>query len=67
MSSAVALTEREKTELKEKLEKRLGRTIRLECAIDPSLLGGLLVQVDGRVIDGSLKHRLHEIKEVMNR
>lgn len=67
VSSAVALTEREKTELKEKLEKRLGRTIRLECAIDPSLLGGLLVQVDGRVIDGSLKHRLHEIKEVMNR
>ena len=32
-----------------------------------SLLGGLLVQVDDRVIDGSLKHRLHEIKEVMNR
>ena len=54
-------------DLKDKLEKRLGRTIRLECAIDPSLLGGLLVQVDGRVIDGSLKHRLHEIKEVMNR
>ncbi|MGN0778691.1 MAG: ATP synthase F1 subunit delta [Aristaeellaceae bacterium] len=67
VSSAVALTEREKKELKDKLEKRLGRTIRLECAIDPSLLGGLVVQVDGRVIDGSLKHRLHEIKEVMNR
>lgn len=64
--SAVALTEQEKDELRAKLEKRLGRTIRLECAVDESLLGGMAIQVDGKVIDGSLKRRLHEIKEVMN-
>ncbi|MBE5805082.1 MAG: ATP synthase F1 subunit delta [Clostridiales bacterium] len=67
VTSAVELSETEKSQLQAKLEKRLGRTIRLECAIDESLLGGLVVQVDGKVIDGSLKHRLHEIKEVMNR
>ena len=67
VTSAVALSDTEKAELQTKLEKRLGRTIRLECAIDESLLGGLVVQVDGKVIDGSLKHRLDEIKEVMNR
>ena len=66
-SKETELSEEEKTELKNKLEKRLGRTICLECAIDETLLGGLVVQVDGKVIDGSLKHRLHEIKEVMNR
>lgn len=64
--SAVALTEREKADIRAKLEKRLGRTISLECAVDETLLGGLTIQVDGKVIDGSLKHRLHEIKEVMN-
>lgn len=67
VTSAVALSEEEKTQLQAKLEKRLGRTIRLECTIDESLLGGLVVQVDGKVIDGSLKHKLQEIKEVMNR
>lgn len=67
VTSAVALTEKEKAELTLKLTRKFGRTIRLECAIDPSLLGGLVVRVDGKVIDGSLKHRLHEIKEVMNR
>lgn len=67
VTSAVALDEAEKKELTMKLEQRLGRTIRLVCSVDPSLLGGLVVQVDGRIIDGSLKHRLHEIKEVMNR
>ena len=67
VTSAVELTEGEKAKLIEKLSQKLGRTIHLECAVDPSLLGGLVVQIDGKVIDGSLKHRLHEIKEVMNR
>ena len=67
VTSAVELSEEEKSQLQAKLEKRLGRTIRLECSIDESLLGGMVVQVDGKVIDGSLKHKLQEIKEVMNR
>lgn len=67
VTSAVALNEGEKTKLIEKLSRKFGRTIHLECAVDPSLLGGLVVNVDGKVIDGSLKHRLQEIKEVMNR
>ncbi len=67
VTSAVALTDGEKAELTAKLSARFSRTIQLECAVDPSLLGGLVVQVDGKVIDGSLKHRLQEIKEVMNR
>ena len=67
VTSAVALTDGEKDKLIEKLSRKFGRTIHLECAVDPSLLGGLVVQVDGKVIDGSLKHRLQEIKEVMNR
>jgi F-type H+-transporting ATPase subunit delta len=66
VTSAVALTEGEKNKLIEKLSRKFGRTIHLECAVDPSLLGGLVVNVDGKVIDGSLKHRLQEIKEVMN-
>ena len=64
--SAVALTEEEKSKLQASLEQRLNRSIRLECSVDASLLGGMIVTVDGKVMDGSLKHRLHEIKEVMN-
>ena len=67
VTSAVALTEGEKAELTEKLSRKFNRNIHLECAVDPSLLGGLVVRVDSKVIDGSLKRKLHEIKEVMNR
>lgn len=66
VTSAVPLDDEQKSKLKQQLEKRLGRIIRLECRSDASLLGGLIVEVDGKVIDGSLRHRLHEIKEVMN-
>ena len=40
---------------------------RLTYDIDPSLMGGVRVELDGSILDGTLKHRLHEVKEVMNR
>ena len=61
------LTKAEQAELTEKLGRKLNRTIHLECSVDPSLLGGMVVHVDGKVIDGSLKHKLQEIKEVMTK
>ena len=65
--SAVALTEDEERQLRQKLAEKTGREIRLECSVDESLLGGLVVTLDGKVMDGSLKHRLNEVREVMNR
>lgn len=66
VTSAVPLDEVQKAELAAQLSRKLGRTIRLECDVDASLLGGMVVQVDGKVIDGSIRHKLQQIKEVMN-
>ena len=63
--SAVPLTEQEKEQLAAALTARMGRTVTLECAVDESLLGGMVVHVDGKVLDGSLRSRLHAVKEVM--
>lgn len=65
--SAVALTEEEKRRLEQKLSAKTGKKVRLECSVDETLLGGLVVTMDGKVMDGSLKHRLNEVREVMNR
>ena len=67
ISSAVELTENEKSALTKKLEKLCGNSVVLNCTVDPSLIGGMVVSVDGRVIDGSIRHRLHELKEVMHK
>ena len=66
VTSAVPLTEAQTVELRRKLEKKLARKITIQCREDPGLIGGLRVEVDGRVIDGSIRNKLEEIKEVMN-
>jgi len=66
VTSAAELTAEEKESLRAKLEKRFGRRMVLECSVDPALLGGVRVETEGRVLDGTLRARLQEIKEVMN-
>ena len=66
VTSAVPLKEAEAVALRSRLEKKLGRHITLQCAVNPELIGGIRVEVDGYVIDGSIRNKLEEIKEVMN-
>ena len=66
VTSAVPLKEAETVALREKLEKKLARKITLQCQVNPDLIGGIRVEVDGRVIDGSIRNKLDEIREVMN-
>lgn len=63
--SAVPLTGPEKTALIKKLEKISGHMVTAQYEIDESLLGGVVVHMDDTVIDGSLKHQLKEVKEVI--
>ena len=63
--SAVALTEDEETALKNKLEEISGHTILLECTVDKSILGGLIVEIDGKIADASLQRHLKDVKDVM--
>ena len=67
ITSAMPLSETEKAKLEAKIEKLCSHKIRAEYSIDASLLGGIRVEVDSKVIDGSVKHRLDELKEVMLR
>ena len=64
--SAVPLKEAEAVAIRTELEKRLGKRIVLRCELDPSLIGGVRVEAEGRVIDGSIRNKLEQIKDVMN-
>ena len=66
VKSAIPLTPEQKTALRLKLEKQSGRNVLLECSIDSTLLGGIVVEMDGKILDGSIRRRLQEVKEVMN-
>jgi len=51
--------------LQRAIEEWLGRRVHLTVVIDESLIGGVRVQVDGKVIDNTLKSRLDTIKELL--
>ena len=61
--TAVPLTEEERRKAVDTLRALAGGEIRLSTEVDPSILGGLVVQVGDRVIDGSVRTRLQEMRK----
>lgn len=66
ITSAVSLTENEKSVLMAKLRALSGKEIEPEYIVDASLLGGVVVEMDGKRIDGSLRRKLKDLKEVID-
>ena len=66
VTSAVELTEEEKRKLVEKLEQTKNCSIVAEYFVDKALLGGIVVETDSKIWDGSVKSRLQMVKEVIN-
>ena len=48
--------------LKRALEARAGKTVRMRIAVDPSLVGGLVVRLGDVVYDRSVKHQLETLR-----
>ena len=67
VTSAVELSENEKAQLKEKLEKLDGTVAQIEYTVDKDILGGLIVEADGKIIDSSVKKHLKDMKDVINK
>jgi hypothetical protein len=63
--SAVPLTKEERTILKERLRERFREEFILRTWVDPSLIGGLVIEAKGQIIDGSVSSRLEALKERM--
>lgn len=66
VTSAVALTEDEKSRIKEKLEKKFGNKVELVCQVDEKILGGIIIKTDDAIMDGSLKRKMRDVKEVIS-
>ena len=67
VTSAVELSESEKTSLEEKLEKMKENKVVIEYIVDTSIIGGLIVEMDGKIMDSSLKKHLKDVKEVIKK
>lgn len=65
--TAVPLSEETGKKLEEVLSGLIGEAVFLKKAVDPSLLGGLVVRVGERIIDGSIRGQLHRMREGISR
>lgn len=65
--SAVPLNDEQKKNICEKLGKLTKKNVDPEYIIDKTLIGGIKIDVDGKTFDGSIRHRLEEVKDVITR
>ncbi len=59
--SAIPLSEEEKNRLHRKLEATSGKSVEMRCSVDPSLLGGVSVILDGVKLEGSIRSQLDRL------
>ena len=66
VTSAVELNEEEKARIIEKLQKKFGYKVELVCQVDEKIIGGIIIKTEDTIIDGSLKRKMRDVKEVIS-
>lgn len=61
VTSAVPLDPRQEKALTEKLSQKYGKKILLTRKVDPTLIGGLRVEIGGEQLDGTVRSKLDRI------
>jgi len=60
--SAVPLSESQLKALEKKLARMFSMQLNITAEVDPSLLGGIRVVVDGTVLDDTIRRKLADMK-----
>jgi F-type H+-transporting ATPase subunit delta len=63
--SVVELNAQQLTRITEAIQKATGKQIEVKVVIDPTILGGVVTTVGDTVIDGSVRTRLEQLKNVI--
>ncbi len=63
VTTAVKLSDDQLKTLTEKLEKISGKKVLLQQKTDPDILGGVRVDLEGQLFDGSVRGRLSELRK----
>ncbi len=64
--TAVPLSDEMSVKLQEILSKSSGKNVRLKNKVDTEIIGGVFVKAGDKVIDGTIKGRLEQMKEQMS-
>ncbi len=67
VTSAVPLEDADKAVIIRQLSELTGKRVILRTRVDPSILGGLIVRIGDKLIDGSVRTRLERLRETLIR
>ncbi len=65
LTTAIPLPEELREQLREALAAYTGKTVRVHCHTDPNIIDGVIAEIEGVVLDGSLRTQLERLKEAM--
>jgi len=65
LTSAAPLPQDRVQALEHSLSTRTGKQVRLEAAVDPSLIGGVVAKIGSTVYDGSIRTQLQKLRHQM--
>ena len=63
LTTAVPLTDEDAREIVAQIERSAGRTVEATRRVDPSLIGGLVLQVGSMRVDASVRGRLQRLRQ----
>jgi F-type H+-transporting ATPase subunit delta len=64
--SAIDLTQDQRDRLAAALKDATGSEVDVRVVVDPTVVGGLVARVGDQVIDGSVRHRLSQLRESLS-
>jgi len=65
VTTALSLTDSEKDQFRQKLRQKYGEGLEFEFIVDSSIIGGAMVQVGDKIIDGSVATRLEAMSNLL--
>jgi F-type H+-transporting ATPase subunit delta len=63
--TAVPMPDDLRAGLLSRLEARTGRPVDIEAVVDPEIIGGLVIETDGSVVDASVRQRLADMRRAL--
>lgn len=65
--TALKLSPERQADIKEALEKKLGKKMVLQFCVDPEILGGMVLAVGDKILDSSLRAQLGMLRDILRR
>jgi F-type H+-transporting ATPase subunit delta len=65
VTTAIPLDDKDRRKLEKRLEMIVGKKVVVKSEVDPSVLGGVVARVGGKLLDGSTRSKLIALKKAL--